>query len=368
MNMLNITKGVVLRPQKVVVYGPEGIGKSTFASHFPDPLFLDIEDSTSQLDVKRIPDINSWAMLHGIVEEIAKEKPCKTLVIDTVDWAEKLCIQYVCAQAKKSSIEDFAYGSGYTKLMEAFARFLEALNGVTRAGINVVLNAHAQIRKFEQPDEMGAYDRWELKLNSKTTNKTAAIVKEWADALLFANYKNIIMTDDKTGKKKGMGGKRVMYTQHASTWDAKNRWCLPPEVPFEYASIAPYIPTLGEQPVVIDSPQGNVPLPPDPSPEEEAFWDIQDNPAEADGPAPQQEVIATAAQVAAADPKQAVIKQVFDLLKTEGMTETDVRRAVAARGYYPEETSIMDYDIEFLKGVILGAWPQLKSFIVANKK
>ena len=196
--MLNISKGIVLRPQKVVVYGPEGIGKSTFASHFPDPLFLDIEDSTSQLDVKRIPDINSWAMLHGIIEEIAKEKPCKTLVIDTVDWAEKLCIQYVCAQAKKSSIEDFAYGSGYTKLMEAFARFLEALNEVTRAGINVVLNAHAQIRKFEQPDEMGAYDRWELKLNSKTTNKTAAIVKEWADALLFANYKTIIMTDRKS--------------------------------------------------------------------------------------------------------------------------------------------------------------------------
>ena len=104
--MLNISKGIVLRPQKVVVYGPEGIGKSTFASHFPDPLFLDIEDSTSQLDVKRIPDINSWAMLMGIIEEVTKEKPCKTLVIDTVDWAEKLCIQYVCAQAKKSSIDE----------------------------------------------------------------------------------------------------------------------------------------------------------------------------------------------------------------------------------------------------------------------
>ena len=120
--------------------------------------------------------------------------------------------------------------------------------------------------------------------------------------------------------------------------------------------------------MVIDSPQGNVPLPPDPSPEEEAFWDIQDNPEQTISPAAQPEVIATAAQVAAADPKQAVIKQVFDLFKAEDMTETDVRRAVAARGYYPEETSIMDYDLEFLKGVILGAWPQLKSFIVANKK
>ncbi len=360
--MLNISKGIVLRPQKVVVYGPEGIGKSTFASHFPDPLFLDIEDSTSQLDVKRIQGITSWEMLLSLISQINQERPCKTVVIDTADWAEKLCIQHVCAVNKKGSIEDFGYGSGYVKLLEEFAKLLEALNLSVKAGINVVLNAHAQIRKFEQPDEMGAYDRWELKLNSKTTNKTAAIVKEWADALLFANYKTIIMTDQATNKKKGVGGKRVMYTQHASTWDAKNRWCLPPEVPFEYASIAPYIPDLGEPPVVIDSPQGSVPLPPDPTPEEEAFWETH----EAESPVPQPKVITTAVQVAA-DPKQAVIKQVFDILKTEGITETDVRRAVAARGYYPEETSIMDYDIEFLKGVILGAWPQLKSFIVANK-
>lgn len=246
------------------------------------------------------------------------------------------------------------------KLLEEFAKLLEALNLSVKAGINVVLNAHAQIRKFEQPDEMGAYDRWELKLNSKTTNKTAAVVKEWADALLFANYKTIVMTDDKTGKKKGMGGKRVMYTQHASTWDAKNRWNLPPEVPFEYASIEPYIPDLGEPPVVIDSPQGSVPLPPEPSPEEEAFWDVQND--------PKPSVIATAEQVIASDPKQAVIKQVFDLLKSEGMKESDVRKAVAAKGYYPEGTSIMDYDVEFLKGVILGAWPQIKAFINSNKK
>ena len=120
----------------------------------------------------------------------------------------------------------------------------------------------------------------------------------------FANYKTIIMTDQTTNKKKGVGGKRVMHTQHASTWDAKNRWCLPPEVPFEYASIAPYIPDLGEPPVLIDSPQGSVPLPPDPSPEEEAFWDIQDNPTAASQNALQPEVIATAAQVNASYPEK----------------------------------------------------------------
>ena len=51
---MNITRGIIKRPQKVVLYGPEGIGKSTFASHFPAPLFLDVEGSTAQLDVARI--------------------------------------------------------------------------------------------------------------------------------------------------------------------------------------------------------------------------------------------------------------------------------------------------------------------------
>ena len=82
---MNITTGFIQRAQRVVVYGPEGIGKSTFASRFPDPLFLDIEDGTGHLDVKRITGINSWSMLLSIVQQVRQEKPCKTLVIDTAD-------------------------------------------------------------------------------------------------------------------------------------------------------------------------------------------------------------------------------------------------------------------------------------------
>ena len=344
---MEITSGVLKRPQKVVVYGPEGIGKSTFASHFPDPLFLDIEDSTSQLDVKRIQGINSWEMLLSLISQINQERPCKTVVVDTADWAEKLCIQHVCAVNKKGSIEDFGYGSGYVKLLEEFAKLLEALNLSVKAGINVVLNAHAQIRKFEQPDEMGAYDRWELKLNKKTTAQTAAIVKEWADALLFINYKTVVVADD-NGKKKGVGGKRVMYTQHASTWDAKNRWGLPMEMPFEYESIARFIPGVGIQEAPAPAAKSQ------PEPPKVAK--------------PQQPPAAKAEEVIAADPKQATIRKVFDLLKTEKITEDKVRKAVAARGYYPEDMSIMDYDQGFLEGVILGAWPQIKAFIDQNSK
>ena len=108
-----------------------------------------------------------------------------------------------------------------------------------QAGVHVVLTAHAQMRKFEQPDEMGAYDRYEMKLGKKTGSQISPLVKEWADMVLFANYKTLtVQTDDKGQKFKAQGGKRVMYTSHHPCWDAKNRFGLADELPFEYAQIA----------------------------------------------------------------------------------------------------------------------------------
>ena len=73
----------------------------------------------------------------------------------------------------------------------------------------MVLTAHAQIRKFEQPDELGAYDRWELKLGKKTSSQTSPLIKEWADMLLFANYKTFsVAVDDKGKKRKAQGGEQ----------------------------------------------------------------------------------------------------------------------------------------------------------------
>ena len=78
---------------------------------------------------------------------------------------------------------------------------MNSLSELVDLGINIVLTAHAQIRKFEQPDEMGSYDRWELKLGKKTSSQTAPLVKEWADMVLFANYKTVVMTADNKKKK-----------------------------------------------------------------------------------------------------------------------------------------------------------------------
>ena len=185
----SILSGTIPAPVKVVLYGPEGIGKSTFASQFPDPVFIDTEGGTKRLNVARLPAPSSWQMLLDEVAEVARGGvPCGTLVIDTADWAERLCIEAVCARFKVKGIEDFGYGKGYTYAKEEFAHLLDALEEVLTAGKHVVVTAHAQISRFEQPDAVGSYDRWTM----KTSKQVAPLLREWCDMLLFANYKTVV--------------------------------------------------------------------------------------------------------------------------------------------------------------------------------
>lgn len=233
-NMIQVTKGKVETAKKVVIYGPEGIGKSTLASNFPNPVFIDTEGSTKALDVARYPEVKNWMDIKAFVEDTINTRQFSTIVIDTADWAERFCIRSVCAKQKVTGIEDIPYGKGYTYVMEEFASLLDLCNKAIAAGINVIFTAHAQMRKFEQPDEMGSYDRWEMKLSKKS----APLLKEWADMVLFCNYKTQVMTDSKTQSKKAFGGKRVMYASHHPCWDAKNRYNLPDQMDMEFAQIA----------------------------------------------------------------------------------------------------------------------------------
>lgn len=236
--------GARKRAQKVLVYGPEGVGKSTFAAQFPDPLFIDAEESTWHLDVRRFdPAPRSWPQLLEMVEYCAGSglTPGSTLVVDTLDWAEALCAEHVCARDGKPSIESYGYAKGYKVASEEFKKLLDGLTKVVDKGANAVCTAHAKVSKFEQPDEMGSYDRWGLKLIDAKNASDAALVKEWADAVLFANFKSEVITTDE-GKRKARGSKRVMYAEHDACWDAKNRWGLPPSCDFDYAAISEHIP------------------------------------------------------------------------------------------------------------------------------
>ena len=134
--MFTITKGKIPSALKCVIYGPEGIGKSTFASRFPDPLFIDTEGSKKHMNVDRLDAPSSWTLLMQEVQYV-KSTPglCRTLVIDTADWAERLCIQQICAQKNWGGIEDAGWGKGYTYLAEEFGKLLNLLEDVVRSGI-----------------------------------------------------------------------------------------------------------------------------------------------------------------------------------------------------------------------------------------
>jgi len=231
---MKVKTGKIPSPKKVCIYGPEGIGKSTFASQFPSPIFIDTEGSTKELDVHRFDRSLEFHVIQYDIEELFKEKHnYKTLVIDTVDWLETYIESDVCKKANKQNIEDFGYGRGYTYLKEKFQNFLYELTELQQhRGMHILFVAHSEIVKFEQPESAGSYDRYQLKCSKKIT----PLIKEWVDLLLFVNYKTFVV--DSEGKKRAVGGReRILYTQHSPSWDAKNRHNLKDEIPFAYDSI-----------------------------------------------------------------------------------------------------------------------------------
>lgn len=373
---MKITRGKIPGAKKCVLYGPEGIGKSTLAAQFPAPLFIDTENGTKELDVARFDKPTSWEMLLQEVRYVLNSPDiCKTLVVDTADWAEKLCIKAICDQHQKRGIESFDYGKGYTFVYEGFGELLNLLADVTERGIHVVLTAHAATKRREQPDEFGTYDCWGLKLIDSPKCSIANMVKEWADVLLFANYKTLVVAVDDKGKKhKAQGGSRVMYTSHHPCWDAKNRLGMPEELPLEWEALARYI----EAP--------NAPNPPPPAPTPPA------PPTPPPAPGPTNAPTAAPSSTAAADPQlsapqppaqeppapspaqpperpdnRAALAALRDLMKANGVEDFQVQAAFAARGYFPEETPLENLPADFINGVLVGAWKQVYGWIQANQ-
>ena len=229
---MKIIKGKQQRPQRVVIYGVESVGKTTFASKFPNPLFLDIEGGSNHLAVDRVA-VSTWKELGECIQE-ASRTDYETIVIDSADWAERLAVEDLLATNKKQSVEDFGFGKGWVMAAEKVSRFLTALDALIDAGKHVVVLAHSKVQRTEPPDILAAYDRYELKLSKQSS----PLVKEWADELWFFRFKTKAVSQE-NGKAKGIGGKeRIILTTHSAAYDAKTRSGLAEELPMEWESVA----------------------------------------------------------------------------------------------------------------------------------
>ena len=232
--LAGLTRGKQQRAQRAVVYGPESVGKTTFAANAPAPIFLDVEGGTHHIDAARVA-IDSYEALRGALAELlAGGHNFKSVIIDSADWTEKLLIEGLLTESKKQSVEDWGYGKGWVMVAERFARLLTGCDKLIEQGINVVFIAHSHLKRVEPPDMMAAFDRYELKLSKQCS----PLLKEWADELWFAQFKTRVV-ESESGRMKAKGGKeRVLYTTHSAAYDAKTRSGLAEELPLAWASVA----------------------------------------------------------------------------------------------------------------------------------
>lgn len=351
------------KPVKFCIYGPEGIGKSTLASKLPSVIFIDTEGSTDYMTVCRYPRPQSWDVLMDMVDDAGQQR-IGTLVIDTADWAERLCVDALCAAKGWKGIEDAGYGKGYVYLKEKFGALLDKLTTLQDKGINVGFTAHAQLRKVERPEETGAYDHWELKVSKQV----GPMLKEWADLLLFCNYKTMVIHGaTPMEKNKIAGGKRVMYATHNPVWDAKNRFGLPDELPLDYAAIRAVFERDGKptQEPVEDSVGTPVP-------------DAAAAAAVEAAPEPAAETWAPGGSLEPEDvlPEDPFIPEepatqlkdrfpdLAQLMEASGVQYAEVQAAVSARGYFPGDLPIEMYPADFVKGCLVAAWESVKNLIM----
>jgi hypothetical protein len=234
-NLSSIVRKPTIKPPRMLIYGVEGIGKSTLGANAPNPVFILTEDGLGGIDVPHFPLATSSDDVIAAISSLATEpNEFETVVIDSIDWLEAIIRREV---EQKYSEAQRAYGKGTLLEQEKFREILAGLNYLRdEKGMIVILIGHSAIKRIEPPDTE-AYDRYCVKLQEKTS----ALIREWCDLVGFANYKiNIRKTEGNFGKSqtRAVGnGERLLHVTELPAWQAKNRYGINDALPMDWASL-----------------------------------------------------------------------------------------------------------------------------------
>lgn len=244
MTVKGASSGIRKRGRRFSFYGPEGVGKTTFAADSKNCVFFDLEGSSDWMPhVKRMPgsvdlgrDVEYNDVLDGIDSLIRDDHDFDTAVFDTADKLEALIWKHVNNREygkPRESIEDWGFSKGYQYALDTWrdlcGRFLEELR--IRRNMDIIFLGHSYIRTFKNPlgDD---YDRYQMRLH----DKAASFLKEYCDVVGFIQFETVVKRDEKTKRARGNStGARTLHFVREAAWDAKSRFPLPDELPLEWA-------------------------------------------------------------------------------------------------------------------------------------
>lgn len=248
--MQEVIRGKRSQCRRLLMYGQHGIGKSTFGANAPRPLVLTLEDGLDDVGCDRTPLLKKTSEVARWLIDLGgdEEHPYKTVVLDTVDWLEKLIWQATVDDINKDavkSIEDIGYGKGYILALKRWESLLNMLDCCRARGMNVILLSHAKVERFSPPDS-DPYDRWSPDLHKAA----AALVQEWVDEVLFATRQVSTITRESFGQTRTRaigGGDRIVHTEGAATHAAKRRIAMPPIIPLVWEEYQKHWPVCTPQ-------------------------------------------------------------------------------------------------------------------------
>lgn len=232
-SLKSVQTGTRLAPPRIFLYATHGIGKSTFAASAPNPIFVCTEDGLGSINTSSFPLAKSSGdVMDALGVLYTEDHDYKTVVLDSADWLENLLVQEI---ETKHDAKELAYGKGALMLAEKWRTVLDGFNALRNdKGMSVILIGHTEIKRFDSP-ETDPYDRYQPKLQARAS----ALVQEWADAVLFANYKTVVKKEEVGFNKqvsRGLSsGERLLYTQETPAYLAKNRYSLPPSLSLDWS-------------------------------------------------------------------------------------------------------------------------------------